>query len=278
MSNTIFTATGCVRCKITKSFLAENNIAFEELDFKGEGQEEFGRFYRANRKDIFRDHDGVEFPVYSDGRQIRQGVSVIIGYLVAGDRLDGFIGRSLLHGEWIDGFDVSGGDPAEVEGLVKVLGYLRGKGLKTQLYSNGLNASVLERLLAEGLGDRLALEVKGPESLLPVLYGPEADAAQIAKSLELAVRFPDYRLFTTIAPVERAQGEFSHLTPEEVGQTAQFIEQATASKKNPYLLRAFQPAESDNDALKGLEPLPAPAMFKYRSAARRFQVTTEVEK
>jgi pyruvate formate lyase activating enzyme len=278
MSNAIYTATGCVRCKITKSFLAENNIEFEEFDFKGEGQDAFGQFYRANRKDIFRDQDGVEFPVFSDGNQIRQGVSVIIGYLVSGNKLDGFIRRSLLHGEWIDGFDVSGGDPKEVGDLVEVLGYLKDKRLKIQLTGNGVNAEVLERLLAAGLGDRLIMEVKGPESLLHALYGSGATAAEISKSLSLAAKFPEYSLVTTIAPVKREGGEITYLTPEEVGDTANFIEQATGSKKNPYLLRAFRPDEIDDQDLKGVEPLPQSAMFKYRSAARRFQVLTEVEK
>ena len=102
MSNTIYTATGCVRCKITKSFMAGNGIEFEEFDFQGDGKDAFGKFYRANRKDIYRDQDGVEFPVFSDSSQIRQGVSVIIGYLVSGGKLDGFIKRSRLHGEWRD--------------------------------------------------------------------------------------------------------------------------------------------------------------------------------
>jgi glutaredoxin len=278
MSNAIYTATGCVRCKITKSFLTENNIQFEEFDFKGEGQEAFGQFYRANRKDIFRDKDGVEFPVFSDGKQIRQGVSVIIGYLISGGRLDGFTKRSLLHGEWIDGFDVSGGDPAAAGDLIKVLGYLKDKRLKIQLNSNGGNAEVLEQLLAAGLGDRLVMEVKGPESLLHALYGTGTGIAEISKSLSLAAKFPEYSLLTTIAPLKRDGGEVSYLTPEEIGETAKLIEEATGSKKNPYLLRVVQPDDAVDEDLKGVEPLPSAAMFKYRSAARRFQVLTEVEK
>ena len=85
MSNAIYTATGCARCKITKQFMQENGIDYEEYDFKGEGKEAFSRFYRANRSDIYRDKDGVEFPVFTDGKAIRQGVSVVIGYLLAGD-------------------------------------------------------------------------------------------------------------------------------------------------------------------------------------------------
>ncbi len=95
MENTIYSATGCVRCKITKNYLKENNITFEEFDFKAAGKEAFAQFYRANRSQVFRDNDGVEFPVFTDGKNIRQGTSVIIGYLIAGDGLSGYIGRSV---------------------------------------------------------------------------------------------------------------------------------------------------------------------------------------
>jgi glutaredoxin len=99
MTNQIYTATGCVRCKITKRFMKDNGISYEEYDFKAEGKEAFSQFYRDNRKDIFRDKDGVEFPVFTDGRVIRQGLSVVVGYLIAGEALSGFIGRNRLHGE-----------------------------------------------------------------------------------------------------------------------------------------------------------------------------------
>ena len=138
MTHQIFTATGCTRCKITKRFMKENKIDFEEYDFKAEGKEAFSQFYRANRKDIFRDKDGVEFPVFTDGKVIRQGLSVVVGYLIAGDGLSGFIGRSLLHGEWIDGFDISGGDPANTDALLKVLVYVKQNGLKIQITTNAV--------------------------------------------------------------------------------------------------------------------------------------------
>ena len=93
---------------------------------------------------MFRDKDGVEFPVFTDGQVIRQGVSVVLGHLVAEDKLQGFIGRSELHGEWLDGIDVSGGDPGKVDDLIKVLSYLKKTDLrykrlpqeKTALFSN----------------------------------------------------------------------------------------------------------------------------------------------
>lgn len=278
MTADIYTATGCARCKITKKYMQENGIDYNEYDFKAEGKDAFAQFYRANRKNIFRDEDGVEFPVYYDGKEIRQGVSVILGYLKAGDALDGFISRSLLHGEWIDGFDISGGDPEAAEHLSDVLSYLKNSGLKVQVTTDGRNASVLESILQKNLCDRVIMDVKGPAGLYKQLAGQEISGEELKQSIKLTATAPEYSFSTTIAPLEREDGTIDFITPEEIGETAKTIEEATGSKKHPCTLRPFNPADSDNEKFKTLEPLPSSAMFKYRTAARRYQVITEIEK
>jgi pyruvate formate lyase activating enzyme len=278
MSHIIYTATGCARCKITKRFMTEQGIAFDEFDIKSEGKEAFARFYRANRNAIFRDKDGVEFPVFTDGSVIRQGVSVVIGHLIAGDGLDGFIGRSGLHGEWIDGFNISGGDPARADELIRVLSYLKQSRLKIQLTSSGKNAAMLEKIIARGLGDRMVMEVKGPAVLYELMTGQGIDARELEQSIRLTTRFGEYQFYTTIAPLRRSGDPGSYLSPEEIGQTARMIEAATGSKKNPYELRAFDFTNAPEEVAKSLEALPDSAFFKYRTAARRYQVMTEIKK
>ena len=278
MRNTLYSVSGCVRCKITKRFMVDNGIAFDEFDINAEGKEAFARFYRANRNAIFRDKDGVEFPVFSDDSVIRQGVGVIIGYLIAGDGLDGFIGRNVLHGDWIDGFNISGGDPARVDRLIRVLSYIKQSRLKIQLTTNGKNAAVLEKVVARGLGDRLVMEVNGPAELYEALTGESINAQELAQSIRLTAGFGEYQFYTTIAPVLRSDGHISFLSPEEIAQTARMIEAATGSKKNPYELRAFDFTNAPEEVAKSLEALPDSAFFKYRTAARRYQVMTEIKK
>ena len=278
MANIIYTATGCARCKITKRYLRDNGIDYAEFDIKDEGKDAFAQFYRENRNDIFRDKDGVEFPVFTDGKTIRQGVSVVIGYLVAGDDLQGFIGRSELHGEWLDGIHISGGNPAETDGLVQVISYLKQNGLKIQAVTSGKNSKVLEALLQKGLVDRVIVDVKGPASLYPQISGEPLDEDDLRRSISLASTASEYRYVTTIAPVIRPAGEFEYITPEEIGDTAQLIEEASGTKKNPYTLCKFDPQTSTDERLQSMEALPSSAMFKYRTAARRYQVMTEIEK
>ncbi len=278
MSNEIYTATGCSRCKIAKRFLQKNNIAYDEFDFKAEGKDAFTRFYRTNRNSIFRDKDGVEFPVFTDGNVIRQGVSIIIGYLVAEDKLDGFIGRSTLHGEWINGFDISGGDSAQVENLIAVLSYLKSAGLKVQVITNGKNAVVLEKIITNDLCDRVIMEVKGPVECYSQLIGQEIDANELMQSIKLCASAAEYSFFTTISPLKRDGDQIAYLTSEEIGETAKLIEETTGSKKHPYELRRFDPRGSSDDRFRSIECLVSTALFKYRTAARRYQVMTEIEK
>ncbi len=281
MSNTIYSATGCVRCKIAKKFMDDQGIAYEDLNIKGDGMEAFRKFYGANRSSIHRGEEGLEFPIFTDGTEIRQGVGVVIAYLLAETKLDGFIRRSeLLHG-WIDGLHVSGGDPAQANEFISVLSFLKEKGLKMKLDTNGKNASLLEQLFEQGLCDRITMDIKGPAALYPTLLDETVDSGEIEKSMSLVAKFPEYEFYTTIAPVIRQPGEnpdISYLTPEEVGETAKSIEDATGSKKHPYELRSFDPSVCEDERLKSMEPLSSSEMFKYRTAARRYMVLTEIEK
>ena len=70
------------------------------MDFKADAQT-FNTFYRANRKAIYRNPEGVEFPLFDDGTVIKQGSGEVIAYLLSGHALEGAVTRSdLLHG-WI---------------------------------------------------------------------------------------------------------------------------------------------------------------------------------
>jgi pyruvate formate lyase activating enzyme len=259
----------------------ERGVNYEDLDIKGEGKEAFGQFYRNNRDAIFRGKEGVEFPIFTDGAIIRQGVGVVIAYLHAGTGLDGFINRSELSHGWMDGIHVSGGDPSLADELVAVLSFVRKNGLNLQLDTDGRNAAVLENLLVHGLGNRVVMDIKGPLSLYRSIVGVEIDPDEARKTIGLVPKFPEHQFRTTIAPVARQKGEtfeVSYLSPEEIEETAALIWEATGSNKQPYLLRFFDPEACTDERFKSIEKLPANALFRHRSAARKYQVLTEIEK
>jgi pyruvate formate lyase activating enzyme len=266
-----------MRCNLARKFMRERGIEYQERDINGEGRNLFGQFYRANRSAVYRGPEGIEFPVLEDGASVRQGVGVVIGYLHSGTKLDGFIGRSVLSKGWIDGLHVSGGDPAMEDDLVAVLGFLKKNGLKLQLDTNGKNSSVLKNLLVHGLGHRVIMNLTGPQGLFPRILGEEIGPAEITRTMELAIRFPEYRFETTVTPVRRRNGSVSYLTPEEIEETAKWLKEATGSQKQPYLLRWFDPETCPDERFGAMEKLPSQALLRYRTAARKHQVLTDVE-
>jgi hypothetical protein len=84
-----------------------------------------------------------------------------------------------------------------------------------------------------------------------------------------------------VAPVVRQEEgtqRIRYLTPEEIAETAKLIQEVTGSNKQPYLLRLFDPGTASDQRMKSVEKMPPNALFPYRSAARRHQVLTEIEK
>ena len=281
MSFTIYTATGCTRCKIIKQLMNEKGIAFEEQDMKAEGKEAFQKFYAANRKAIFRGPDGVEFPLLHDTEAgiIRQGIGACVAYLYGGGKLDSFFSVGTLHKEWVDGIHVSGGKPENAEGFLEVLRYIKlTNNMKLQMDTNGLNSAILEQILAEGLADVMIMNVVGPKELYSQILGKDVDIADIEKSAALVIKFPEYKFQTTATPVVREEGEISYLTAKEVAGAAKLIAEATGSMKNPYLVKLFKPKECKDERFKGVEAMAAEALLPYRTAARAHQVFVEVEK
>ncbi|MFZ7101984.1 MAG: hypothetical protein ACOWWO_04890 [Peptococcaceae bacterium] len=278
MNITIYTATGCTRCRIVKGFMEEQNITCEEKDMKAEGKEDFQAFYKANRHAVFRGPDGIEFPIITDGVEIRQGIGASIAYLYSGKKLDGFFRVGILHKEWVDGIQISGGQQEYTDIFLEVLKYLKGNNMKLQVDTNGKNSDILQQVLSNNLADVVIMDVVGPAELYDKILGEDVALEDIKKSLALITRFPEFKIQTTVRPILREDGQISYLTPQEIGETAKLISEGTGSKKVPYLLKAFNPQDSKDKAIRSLEPLAANQLFSYRTKARAFQVFTEIEK
>ena len=122
------------------------------------------------------------------------------------------------------------------------------------------------------------MTVCGPVELYPQIIGEDIGVEDITESIKQAVRVSDYHFITTIAPLVRADNTVSYLTPDEVAITAEMIEEITGSKKHPYKLSLCDLELVNDERLKAVSPLEPSAMYKYRTAARRFMVMTEIEK
>ena len=146
MGITLYTAPDCIRCKIVKAFLAERGIAYDTIDFKADAQE-FNTFYRTNRKAIYRNPEGVEFPLFSDGEVIMQGSGEIIAYLLSGHTLEACVTRSdMLHGK-IAGLYPSQCPAGQEDNFAILVDRLAAGGLQVWLQTDGRKPELLDKLL-----------------------------------------------------------------------------------------------------------------------------------
>ena len=279
MPITIYSAPGCLRCKIVKQFLDDNGCTYKDFDALGEGRQEFKEFYQNNRKKIHRGSDGVEFPIFSDGEIVRQGLPMVLAHLIAGPALKGFFKPGSLHGQWVDGIHISDGDPAHSKKLLEILALIKNQRLKLQIDTNGINASLLAQVLERGLADRVIMEVKGPLALYESILQQPVDPQEIKKSIARVSQCDDYYFYTTIAPVVRQNDDteqFSYITPEEIAGAALLIKEAAGDNRQPYKLKAIDPRTADDPRLQGCEALARNDLFKYRTMARKHQFKTEL--
>ena len=279
MSITLYTATGCIRCRLIRQLLKERGLTYQEYDALAEGKEAFRSFYQTNRQKIYRGTEGVEFPLYCDGDVIRQGLPAVVAHLMAGTSLSGFFSPGRRHGQWIDGVDVSGGDPVNGKEFLEILTYLKNQGFKIQLDTNGVNADLLATVIEQNLADYIIVEVKGALDLYSLRLPQPVEPAEIEKTIRAVSKFSQYHFVTTIAPIVRQPGDppgISYLTPEEVAQAAKLVQTATGDNRQPYRLRFIDPKNSNDERLRTYEALTPGERFKYRTQARKHQFKTEI--
>lgn len=274
MSITLYTAPNCIRCQIIKNYLADNNISYNTIDFKND-KEVFTTFYRAYRSEIYRNSEGVEFPLFYDEKNVRQGSGIILSYLLAGHDMDASVTRSdLLHG-WISGLYPSLCPQKHNDDFLTITKYLAKGGLKVFLQPDGRNPELLERLITSGTIEKVTLTILGEKDV----YGSNKSSLkedELAKSITLVTAHPQGTIRILVSPVKRSDGQWSWSTKEETVEAALMI--ATAAKAPTLPVEIGCVTEHMPQGLHGLEPLPKEALLQYRSACRKYLFKADVAK
>ncbi len=162
---------------------------------------------------------------------------------------------------FVDGVVVSGGEPTLQPGLPAFLRAVRALGFATKLDTNGSRPDVLRALLAEGLLDYLALDLKAPVGRYERAVGVAAGAA-VGESIRLilAAGVP-HEFRTTVVP--------GIVTPADVPEMARTI--AGAQR---YYLQQFRPAGTLDPAYERVTPYPPAVLHQMAQVARAWVPTT----
>ena len=263
MSITLYTAPDCLRCKIVKSWLGEKGMDYATVDFKADAPE-FNAFYRANRPSIYRNPEGVEFPLFHDGTVIKQGSGEVIAYLLSGHELECCVTRSdLLHG-WISGLYPSRCPDSQEDNFVALVRHLGENGLQICLRVDGRKPALLERLLA--------LKPAKVEVNLPASGVYEDGSAPVAADLGRTVALARTAAQWTVRLVASPASDGQWPARDQVAATAKALAEACGDKQLPCVVAACL------DLPKGTEALPEAMLLKYRSASREFLFKIDMEK
>lgn len=132
--------------------------------------------------------------------------------------------------EMLDGVVVTGGEPTEDPDLPSLLAALKDLDVAVRLDTNGCRPDVLRYLLAEGLCDSVALDVKAVPARYREVSAERDMAARVAECVDMLIDSSiEHEFRTTVVP--------GLVTPEELPRIAR-----TLRGGRLYILQQYVPA------------------------------------
>lgn len=273
MAYTLYTAPDCLRCKIVKAFMADHGISYVQYDFKAD-KDIFNRFYRAQRPSIYRNPEGVEFPMLHDetNNVTKQGSGEIIAYLLSGQTLESCVSRSeLLHG-WISGLHVSRCPSGQTENFLTLVRALAKGELKVSLETDGRRPELLAAILRENLAARVLLTIPGPADVYPYASGGILEAEDLAKTIALVRAHKEQQVRLLLMPLTPPDALPLYITPTQAGEAAKMVFDACGDMQMPFTVQL------SSKTAEGLAPLNESELLPYRSQVRNHLVKADITK
>jgi pyruvate formate lyase activating enzyme len=147
---------------------------------------------------------------------------------------------------WIDAVVITGGEPTIQNGLKDFVKEVKNLGFLVKLDTNGAKPYVLQELKNEKLLDYVAMDVKGPIELYPLITGKLIKIRDnISKGISIVSQFPKHEFRTTTCLIyEDCKPRW--MTPKEIGDTAELIRDWALTKDEvKYILQPFKAIEKE---------------------------------
>ena len=136
----------------------------------------------------------------------------------------------------LDAVTITGGEPTIHEDLIPFIERIRALGFLVKLDSNGTNPHVIKEVLAQGLVDYIAMDIKSPLHKYSETVARPVDVEKIRESIALIMKSGvDYEFRTTVVK--------SLLSPEDI---LKIVEEIRGAKQ--YFLQKFVPTKTLNPA------------------------------
>ncbi len=157
-------------------------------------------------------------------------------------------------GDWLEGICISGGEPLIHKDLGDFLAFLKERDLRVKLDTNGTFPSRLKDLIARGLVDSIAMDVKGPLSRYAEITRTAVDQEKIRRSIDIVMNSGlDYVFRITAVP-----GLIDVEGMEDIGRMCQGAK--------VFQIQQFSPVNTLDPAFEKRKPL---KRDEIRALARR---------
>ncbi len=168
---------------------------------------------------------------------------------------------------WVDGVVVTGGEPTSERAIAELCKRLRSLEFKVKLDTNGSNPEVLRDLIARGLVDYIAMDIKASLSEEPVdsvgtreydlAAGRSVHIGAIEESIELLLGGEvDYEFRTTVVPTIVGRRDVESIACRIAGARR-------------YFLQPFEPSHARSPLLRRIHPYAPTEMNEMLASARK---------
>ncbi|NTU51049.1 MAG: anaerobic ribonucleoside-triphosphate reductase activating protein [Candidatus Aminicenantes bacterium] len=166
---------------------------------------------------------------------------------------------------WLEAVCFSGGEPLLHEDLEEAIRVVRERGLLVKLDTNGSFPDRLEGLLALGLLDWVAMDVKAPLERYREVTRSAIDLEKIVRSADVLRGSGIRHTFrTTVVP--------GFVGKDDVVRIGEWLEGAAS-----YLIQQFVPQTTIDPAFEGIRPFGRPELEEIVAAARPFYGEVRLE-
>jgi len=167
---------------------------------------------------------------------------------------------------WIDSVVIGGGEPTLHNDLPQLIQELKRFPVSIKLDTNGTNPGMLRRLIADGLVDYVAMDVKAPlhTEKYEQVVAQQVDISRIKESIAILLTGGvDYEFRTTVVPGLLTRGDVINIARDLNG-----------AKR--YILQQFNPKDILDKELVKLKPYPAEELKKCAELVREFVKSSSV--
>ncbi len=166
---------------------------------------------------------------------------------------------------WLDGVCVSGGEPLLHEDLDMLLRVVKERDLQVKVDTNGAFPDRLERLLADGLVDRVAMDVKAPIERYREVARVHVDVEAILRSVDL--------LRAAAVPVTFR----TTVVPGLVGREDLFAIAEWLRGAEDYRIQGFVPQSTLDPEYRSVQPFRREEVEEMAAALRPYYGMVRVE-